>query len=270
MDSACFFFRPLLPCRWEDEPLCSLLMPSTTSAAHANATSARWIVGVLIVVVLVSVSGWVFLRQSRARREAAMVERERSTAAHAAGENAVAARALANYLARLRAQVREHEAAFSRLQQQKALSWHIRERAEIERDRKIIRDFFTTNARLADTLQNGEGFIRAELNTAKVPAATRDSLLTRYAKSEGPLLPLQMHVRHCDQVIGENALAVLDLLDFNWGEWSRDEATGRIDFTNTITLATFKDYVGKIEAAAAERKQAEDELTSYQRSHPTP
>ena len=77
----------------------------------------------------------------------------------------MAARALANYLARVRAQVRDHETAFQRLQQKKALSWHIRDLAEIERDRQIVRDFLATNARLTDTLQYGESFIRAELNT---------------------------------------------------------------------------------------------------------
>ena len=38
----------------------------------------------------------------------------------------------------------------------------------------------------------------------------------------------------------------------------------------TVTLATFKDYVGKIESAAAERKDAEEELSNYQKRGPRP
>ena len=221
-----------------------------------------------VVVAGAAVGGWMLRRSARAKREA-IAQREMTSASGAgAGEDALAARALSNYLAKLQAQVGEHEAAFSRLKEQKALAWNIHERAEIERDRQIVRDFLTTNSRLADTLQNGEGFIRAELGTAKVPAAVRESALTLYANTEGPLLPLQMRVRHCDEAIGENALAVLDLLDFSWGTWQRDDATGELEFNNTVTLATFRDYVVKIEAAANERKDAEEELNNYQKRHP--
>jgi hypothetical protein len=85
-----------------------------------------------------------------------------------------------------------------------------------------------------------------------------------------PLLPLQLRIRDCDDTIGQNALAVLNLLDVNWGNWSRDAATGRIDFPSTITLATFKEYVGKIADAANGRKQATEDLANYRRDHPTP
>ena len=242
------------------------------SAAPSTARSKWWIVGVLLAVVVAggAVVGWMHVSNVRAMREA-MAQRERADASSAkASDDLLAARALANYLAKIRAQVLDHEAAFSRLQKQNALAWNIHERTNIERDRQIIRDFLTTNARLADTLQNGEGFIRAELDTAKVPATVRESALTLYAKTEKPLLPLQMRVRDCDRAIAENALAVLDLLDFSWGAWQRDDATGVLEFTNTVTLATFKDYVGKIESAAVERTAAQEELTNYQKHHPPP
>ncbi|MEI9897050.1 MAG: hypothetical protein WDN28_25110 [Chthoniobacter sp.] len=227
-------------------------------------------VGVLMVVALGGAGvGWLLLLHARARRDA-MVQAEMPARPPAAGEDLVAARALANYLTRIRAQVRDHDAAFLRLQQQKALSWTIHDRPDIERDRQIVRDFLATNARLTDSLQYGEGFIRAELKTANVPGSVRDSAVALYARSQGPVLPLQLRVRRCDQVIGENALAVLDLLDFNWGEWSRDAATGRLDFTNSVTLATFQDYVGKIESAANERAAAQEVLTRYQQPRPSP
>ena len=247
-------------------------MDSPPSPAASNANRKWWIGSVLMAVVFggSAAGGWMLLRSAQARHEA-MAQREMTRASPVTtSEDALAARALSNYLAKIRAQVRDHEAAFLRLQEQKALSWNIHERTDIERDRQIIRDFLTTNARLADTLQNGEGFIRAELDTAKVPAAVRESALALYAKTEGPLLPLQMRVRHCDQVIGESALAVLDLLDFNWGTWQRDDATGQLDFANTVTLAAFKDYVGKIASAATERKDAEEELSNYQKRRPPP
>ena len=63
---------------------------------------------------------------------------------------------------------------------------------------------------------------------------------------------------------------MLDLLDFNWGTWTRNEATQKLSFDSTITLALFRDYVGKIEDAANERKAAQDDLLKQQRRNATP
>jgi len=223
----------------------------------------------MAVVLIAAVVAGLQWRKTQARREA-IARAEKAAAAPALSQDAEAAQALGNYLSRLRAQIRDHDAAFLRLRQQGALAWHIRDHVEIDRDRKIIQEFLATNARLTDTLQHAEGLIRAELETAKVPPATRDAALALYAKTQAPLLPLQMRLRQCDETIWKNGLAVLDLLDFNWGSWTRNEATQQLNFDNTINLAMFRDYVGKIEAAANERKAAQDELATYQQRNRTP
>lgn len=236
------------------------------TSRSAKQKSQRTIVAILIaVLVAVGAAAWMQWRKTQA-----IAGSERATPAPALPQDVEAARALGNYLARLRAQIRDHDAAFQRLRQEGALAWHIRDQVEIDRDRKVIEQFLATNARLTDTLQHGEGLIRAELETAKVPPATRDAALALYAKTQAPLLPLQLRIRHCDEVIGKNGLAVLDLLDFNWGSWTRNEATQKLNFDNTVTLALFQDYVGKIEAAANERKAAQDELLKFQRRNSTP
>lgn len=226
---------------------------------------ALWIVVAIVVGVALGIT-W---RKVQARREAS-AQSAKATRVPALSQDIEAARALANYLARLRAQIRDHEAAFQRMSKQGALAWHIRDRVEIDRDRKIIQEFLDTNTRLTDTLQHGEGLVRAELETAKVAPATRDAALALYAKSQAPLIPLQMRLRQCDEAIGKNGLAVLDLLDFNWGMWTRNEATQKLSFESTIALSMFRDYVGKIEAAANERKAAQDDLLEQQRRNPTP
>jgi hypothetical protein len=228
--------------------------------------SQRAIVAILIAVLVVAgVTGWMQWRKTQANALSA-----KATPAPALPQDVEAAKALGNYLTRLRAQIRDHDASFQRLRQEGALAWHIRDHVEIDRDRKVIEQFLATNARLTDTLQHGEGLIRAELETAKVPPATRDAALALYAKTQAPLLPPQLRIRHCDEVIGKTGLAVLDLLDFNWGSWTRNEATQKLNFDSTITLALFQDYVGKIEDAANERKAAQDELLKIQRRNSAP
>lgn len=244
-------------------------MHAPSSRSSSQPKNQRPIVTILLAVILIvaAAEGWLQWRKAQARREAA-AQSEKTASTLKPGEDAQAALALGNYLTRLRAQIRDHEVAFQRMRQG-ALTWHIRDRVEIDRDRKIIQQFLDTNTRLTDTLQHGEGLIRAELETAKVPPSTRDAALALFAKNQAPILPLQMRLRQCDETIGKNGLAVLDLLDFNWGSWTRNEATQKLSFDSTISLALFQDYVGKIEAAANERKAAEDQLLDYQRRNPT-
>ena len=154
------------------------------------------------------------------------------------------------------------------LQQEKVFSWNIQKRGDIDLHRRILREFLATNTHITESIRYGADLIRAELETAKVPAGERDSVLALYAKSQAELLPLQMHVRHCDEVLGESALTVLDFLDLNWGTWTRDQASGSIVFNSTILLATFHDYANKTKAAAAAQQAAQDELVAYQRRHP--
>jgi hypothetical protein len=248
-------------------------MSSYSSRASAQPSNRRWLVIVLILLVAVgcSVGGWIYWQKRQARLEKMQAQQSKATPSPiSASEDATAARAMTNYLNRIRAQVREHEAAYVRLQRSKALAWNFPQQEDIERARQVVREFLNTNERLADSLEHGESFIRVELETAKVPPAVRDSVLESYVKMQKPLLPLQLRIRDCDDTIGQNALAVLNLLDVNWGNWSRDAATGRIDFPSTITLATFKEYVGKIADAANGRKQATEDLANYRRDHPTP
>jgi len=242
--------------------------PPATKARRRPRRVGKTAWALIFVILAAAIAAGLLLdRRARARREA--VAREQATiAAQSAGVNVAAARAIAHYLAKIEAQLRDHEAALRQLEQHKVFSWNIHERAEIETDRQMIHDYLATNARLAKTMQYGADLVRAELNTAGVPPAVRDSALALFAKSQGPLIPLETRVRDCDQLLGESALAVLDLLDLNWGSWHRDDATGRLDFDNSIILATFKDYAEKTKAAAAAQAEAEQDLVAYQNRHP--
>jgi hypothetical protein len=230
--------------------------PPATSKNKTWSTQTILLALTVGCIAAIGVGRWLGIRTAQAPREAA------STPPHEEIDT-VAADALAHYLAKIQGQARAHESAFEQLQQQKVLTWNIRRPEELVRDRDLVHAFLDTNAQLVDGLQYGDDFIRAELNTAKVPAAQRDSILARHKKMAEPLLPLQMRVRHADQALGENALEILNLLDLNWGAWTRDEATGRLDFTNTITLAAFHEYADKLTAAAAEREEAQKELDQY-------
>jgi hypothetical protein len=94
----------------------------------------------------------------------------------------------------------------------------------------------------------------------------RDSALALYEKTQAPVVPLQMHVRSCDKALGESAQAVLNLLDSNWGDWHRDNVTGRLDFQNFTVLGNFKDATAKIASAIQEQELAQHELSTFQKN----
>jgi len=208
-------------------------------------------------LVAIGAGRWLGIRTAQAPREAV------STPPPQADTDTVAADALAHYLAKIQGQVRTHEATFEQIKQENVLTWNIHRPEELVHDRDLVHAFLDTNAQLIDGLQYGADFIRAELNTARIPAAERDAILARHEKMAAPILPLQMRVRHADQALGENALEILNLLDLNWGAWTRDATTGRLDFTNAITLDAFHDYAAKLTAAANEREEAQNELDQY-------
>ncbi|WP_131989621.1 hypothetical protein [Chthoniobacter flavus] len=182
------------------------------------------------------------------------------SATHLSGADAAATRAMANYLGKIQANLQNYSTEMDKLMQAKVLSFDISDRATIEQHRQIIRDFLAANAKLIDILQHGEDLLRAELEAEKVPPFNRDQTLQGYQKSQAELRPLQMRVRQCDQTLGESALAVLDLLDKNWGKWERNEASGRLRFQDDATLSSFNDLVKKIQAAAADQEKAQREM----------
>jgi hypothetical protein len=244
-------------------------MYSSSPPGAAKTKSAWWTASVLAALLAATaIFAGLTIRHRRLAAQATPAPRAASSPSPAAIEDAVAAGALAKYLVRLRQQVAEHEAAFERLKDKRVLAWDIHELADIEANRQVVLDFLTTNERLAEFIQHGEGYVRGELDTARVTGEVRDSVLALYSRTQGPLVPFHIRVRDCDEIIGRNAMAVLYLLESNWSRWTRDKATGRIDFTQPDLYVAFKDYVVKIDDAGNQRAQAEAQLVQYQKQHP--
>jgi len=250
---------------------------------------------VLAVFTAVAVGGVMFLRHAQAKREAVVSlqksvaeEREKiaqsikdrnfaqgdasvghikdtldASTSQLSGVDAAATRAMSKFLGKFQERLHEYGAAAEQLKQQKVLSWDVRERATIETDRQIVHDFMDSNARLKDMLEHSEGLLSAALDAEKVPPQTRNATVAGYAKSQVLLFPLLMRVRQGDQTIGENALAALDLLEVNWGKWTRDESTGHLRFENTVVRDAFNDHIRKINAAGADQRKAQEEMLAH-------
>jgi hypothetical protein len=184
------------------------------------------------------------------------------SAAQMSGPDAAAARAMASYMGKMQGQLGEYGAVLNRLTKEKVLSFDIRDRATIEPHRQLVHELLAANAKLKNALQHGEELLGAELDAEKVPETTRNQTLAGFNRSQAQLRPLQMRVRECDEILGESALSVLDLLDQSWGHWERDETNGRLRFHDNATLASFNELIKKIQAAAADQAKAQQELVA--------
>jgi hypothetical protein len=187
------------------------------------------------------------------------------TATQLTGSDAGAARAMAAYLGKIQAQIKTYDGAVERLRGEKVLQFEITDRAQIETHRQIVRDFMEANAKLTNALEHGEDMVRAELDAQKVPQKTRDGTLAGYTRSQAQLRPLQLHIRHADEVLGQSALEVLDLLDRTWGRWERDASTGRLRFQDDPALKSFNELVEKIQTTAKDQEKTQEELITKSR-----
>jgi hypothetical protein len=272
--------------------------PPLPSKARSNNSIVIVLCILLAVVVMgaAGVGGWMFVRKMKARsaalddlKKSVAAEQSRmaddikngktddsesiarikdqlgKSAAQLGDADAKAARGMASWLEKLQGFTKDYETAAKQLREAKVLKFDIHDRAGIEDDRKIVREFLDRNAKFADALQNSESHVRAELEAAGTPPATRDATLAGYTRSQDVIRPLQVKIRQCDQTLGENALGILDLLDQKWGKWERDEVTGKLRFQEQDTLEKFNGFIHKIQAAAAEQTQAQQELISKSR-----
>ena len=193
---------------------------------------------------------------------------EKSAAKFSSGD-AAAARALGAFLSKMQIQVREYEASAARLTEANVFSFAIRDRSTLEAHRQIVRDFLTSNAKLTDTLRNAEQLARAELDAANIPAKLRETTMAGFNQSQATR-PLQLRIRAYDQTLGDAALATHDLLEKNWGKWSRDKTTGQIRFEEDATLSAYNALIEKVQTAADEQGKVQAELVARMRSQKTP
>jgi hypothetical protein len=288
--------EPIPGCLPEDTGHAGMVnQPPPPPAQNQNKT---WIiVGVcvavfLLVAVGLVVAGGIFVQRQIAKRQAltrleqsAAAEREKiaeslrsgnSTDADAAvgrlkdqlgefanksgGTDADVSRAMSRFLGKMQAGLQDYTAANEKLQGANILEFKMSERAQIEDQRKIVREFLASNDRFAKMLAGGEAAVRAELTAANIPAKVREATIGGYTRSQSQLLPLQVRIRACDKAFGEATLSLLDLLDKNWGKWKRDDATGMIRFEDDKTLSAFNADIEKIQTAGADQAKAQEEL----------
>jgi len=277
--------------------------PTSTRAPKSRGNNSLWIIVTAVVVGLVLMLGafvgvgvFVYRRiqQDRAAKEVAAIaaaEKARMAESFANGNNpdgesaigrvkaqieksstqmnatdAATARAMAAFLGKMQVQARLYQSAVQRLTSDKIFTFNIPDQATLATHRQTLRDFVAMNAQLTDTIANSEALIRSELEAADVPAATIEATIRGYQESQGNTRPLQMQIRQYDRIMGDSGLAILDLLEKNWGRWDRNPQTGQLTFRDDATLAAYNQLIQRVQAASQQQAIAQKQMAEFMRA----
>ncbi len=180
-------------------------------------------------------------------------------AANLGGLNAESAQALSNFMRRMQSQTAEYQSSVQKLQAARVFYWEVKDRDGLEEDRKIVQEFEAENAKLQKRMDSADVELGAELDKLHASPKIKASTIADFKVGFDRTVPYQRRVRACDKTLGDAALATIDLLEASWGKWRRD-ASGKLIFQDTATLAKFNEQVKKIQDAGAEQAQAQNEL----------
>ena len=182
------------------------------------------------------------------------------------GGDAKTMQAMAAVMGKIQAQVKEYETVLARVTEAEIFSFKLRENGTFDYERQLIGEFLATNKQLTETLKDGGAMLRAELDQAGVPAQIRDATVNGFKSSQVQIRPLQMRIRGADQILGDSALAIFDLLEKNRSKWKPDKTSGTPVFKDEKTLKAYNALIEKIQATAADQTSAQGELVRVMRA----
>jgi hypothetical protein len=73
---------------------------------------------------------------------------------------------------------------------------------------------------------------------------------------------LDLQIRACDDRMGQGTLAMLDLLETNWGKWNYDPAKNVINFEDTYAQRSYRLSLNEIKNAGMEQVKEQGELVN--------
>ncbi|HEX4644347.1 MAG TPA: hypothetical protein VH598_01935, partial [Verrucomicrobiae bacterium] len=90
---------------------------------------------------------------------------------------------------------------------------------QLESRKQTVRDFLAANDQLLGFIQNSEKIFKQELDRINLPADQAQQALEGFRKGIAPKNAVSVKIRGEDKRAGKDMLAVLDLLQSNWGKW---------------------------------------------------
>lgn len=174
----------------------------------------------------------------------------KAAAERMSGDEAIVMKANADYLTGAQKKFKAYEIALKAFTEAEVLNLAtLTEKVQIESRREITRRFLEANTDFESALRDAEKIIRGNLVEARLESAKIEKAMQAYNRSAGPQRSLTLGIRECDRQIGEAALAVLDLLEAQWGQWRYHASLNEITFSESGHNRAYGKFLETIETA---------------------
>ena len=179
------------------------------------------------------------------------------------GDDALIAQAMSLHVTRTEAAMKMYQSAVAELRAGQVLSLeNLSDKQQITPRRVIVRNFLSANGALENVVSNSETNIRADLTRLQVGPAKMNAVLTGYKSKAVPRTVLVLKIRACDDRCGQTMLAVLDLLEANWGKWNYNSTAKTVRFEDPEAQESYRRFLATIKKAGQEQVQAQGELVN--------
>lgn len=168
--------------------------------------------------------------------------------------------AASDYLKQLQVLSRDYETQLAAIQKTEPSNpAGLTDRAQLGPRRVAIRKFLDSNEHLADYLRNSERIVTEQLQAHKVSAPAQAAFLSSFRQSDDRK-QLVLKIRDTDKRIGESMLAMLLLLEQQWGDWTYESAAHRVLFQDGAALKRFEQINQDLSGAARKQQQLQHQL----------
>jgi hypothetical protein len=179
------------------------------------------------------------------------------------GDDALIAQAMSLHVTRMEAAMKVYQSAVAELRASRILSLeNLSDKPQITSRRAIVRNFLSANGDLENVVSNSEKNIRADLTRLQVGPAKMNAALTGYRAKAVPRTVLVLKIRECDDRYGQAMLAILDLLEANWGKWDYDSIAKTVRFEEPKAQDAYRQCLATIKKAGQEQVQRQGELVN--------
>jgi hypothetical protein len=179
----------------------------------------------------------------------------------ASGDDGLTLKGSQAYLARLQELQQSYQAASSNLTAARVLcTSNLIDRDDIQQRKAVVQNFLKCNEAVKIFTIHSEDNYRAELVRLNVSPAVIESAVEGFHRSSAPQVPVVVEIRAQDERIGCGMLAVLDLLDANWGHWSYNAESGHVRFESPDLVDQYNSDLKGINDAGVEQVASQKRL----------
>src|SRR5208283_3455791 len=124
-----------------------------------------------------------------------------------------------------------YQSAMAQLNAGRVLSLgNLSDKQQIASRRGVVQNFISANGNLENVVSNAEKNLQADLARLQVDPAKINAAMAGYRSKAVPRTALVLEIRACDDRCGHAMLAVLDLLETNWGKWDYNSTAKTVRF----------------------------------------